>query len=141
VKAALVAALIVTLGLSDAASATVRTGQSPDCKRFCMSVKPAEGAEGSVFTFRGRHWRPNRRVTATFGVYCRPDEACIAIAYIVRLRTGDRGGFTFRLRAGDERQGDEQQGIRAGSSPTFSQRVGERTVARHPRYRVILPSD
>jgi hypothetical protein len=41
-----------------------------------MSVKPHEGPEGSVFTFKGRSWRPNRRVTATFGVYCRPGEAC-----------------------------------------------------------------
>jgi hypothetical protein len=126
---------------SGGGAADAKTGQSPACERFCMSVKPAEAAEGSVFTFTGRHWRPNRRVTATFGVYCRPDEACIEIAYIVRLRTGDRGGFRFHLRGGYARPGDKAQGIHAGSDPTFAQRVGRagrsRFVSRSPRYRVL----
>jgi hypothetical protein len=135
-KAGLLLALAAALALSGSAAAAVKTGQSPDCRRFCMSVKPAEALEGSVFTFTGRHWRPNRRVTATFGVYCPPGVACIAIAYIVRL-TGDRGGFTFRLRAGEERSGDAQKGIHAGGDPTFFQRVGDRRVTRQPRYRVI----
>jgi hypothetical protein len=130
-------------GLAVLLAAAALTGQSPDCERFCMSVKPKEGPEGTVFTFRGRHWRPNRRVTATFGVYCRPGEACIDIAYFARIRTGDRGGFRFRLRAGPEQDGDKQHGIRSGSPPSFSQRVGRgeraRTVSRSPRYRVILP--
>jgi hypothetical protein len=140
-KAALILGLAAALALvSGSAAAAVKTGQSPDCRRFCMSVKPGEARQGSVFTFTGRHWRPNRRVTATFGVYCPPGVACIAIAYIVRVRTGDRGGFTFRLRAGEERSGDAQKGIHAGGNPTFFQRVGDRTVKRQPRYRVITSS-
>ena len=105
-----------------------------------MSVSPREAPEGSVFRFTGRGWRPNRRVTATFGVYCRPDEACIAIAYIVRLRTDATGRFVFRLRAGAEQAGDDERRIHSGSAPSFSQltRSG-RTVTRRPRYRVIVP--
>ena len=104
-----------------------------------MSVEPREGLEGSVFRFRGRGWRPDRRVTATYGVYCRPDEACIEIAYIVKLRTDRRGRFSFRLRAGEERPGDSEHGIHAGGDPTFSQSTRKHTVSRKPRYRVILP--
>jgi hypothetical protein len=59
------AALLVTAAL---------TGRSPDCERFCMTARPAEAPEGSVFTFRGRHLRPNRRVRVHFGPYCRPDD-------------------------------------------------------------------
>jgi hypothetical protein len=131
------------LALSGSAAAEVKTGQSPDCRRFCMSVEPREGPEGTVFRFVGRNWRANRRVTATFGVYCRPDEVCIAIAYVVRLRTSDSGRFVFRLRAGPEQPRDDERGIRSGSTPTFSQRVGRpgdyRVVRRTPRYRVTLP--
>jgi hypothetical protein len=119
------------------------SGQSPDCERFCMSVAPKEGPEGSVFTFKGRHWRPDKRVTIAYGPYCRPDEACPAIAYLGHIRTGPHGGFTFRLRAGAEQDGDPAKGIVSGSGPGFSQRVGRgdrvRTVSRSPRYRVILP--
>ena len=62
---------------SGGGAADAKTGQSPACERFCMSVKPAE--------------------------------ACIEIAYIVRLRTGDRGGRADR----------------------------SRFVSRSPRYRVL----
>ena len=118
------------------ATAEVKTGQSPDCKRFCMSVKPHEGPEGSVFRFTGRGWRPNRRVSASFGAYCRPDEACIAILYVVTLHTDETGRFLFRLRAGQEQPGDHAKHIHSGGRPTFSQR----RVSRSPRYRVILPN-
>jgi hypothetical protein len=121
------------------AAAKVKTGQSPECTRFCMSVEPREGPEGSVFRFRGHGWRPNGRVAATYGVYCRPNEACIEIAYIVRLRTDRRGRFAFRLRAGDDQPDDAERGIHAGDDPTFSQRTRTRTVSRTPRYRVIMP--
>jgi hypothetical protein len=124
-------------------AAAALTGQSPDCEHFCISVRPAEGPEGSVFVFKGRHWRPDRRVTVTYGPYCRPDDACPAIAYVGRLRTGERGGFTFRLRAGAAQDGDVEHGIHSGGPPGFSQRMGRgdrsRTVSRSPRYRVILP--
>ena len=133
-------AVAAALLLPGGASATIRTGQSPDCKRFCMSVKPHEGPEGSVFTFKGRGWRPNRRVTATFGVYCRPGEVCIDIAYIARVHTGPHGGFIFRMRAGQEQPGDEAAGIRAGGRPTFSQKRRDvRLVRRSPHYDVIVP--
>jgi hypothetical protein len=115
------------------------TGQSPGCERFCIKVKPREGAEGSVFRFVGRDWRPNRRVRVTYGVYCRPGEACIRIAYTAFARTNDNGRFVFRLRAGDEQEGDEEKGIVAGGSPVFSQRARKRTVRRSPDYRVIVP--
>jgi hypothetical protein len=93
-----------------------------------------------VFRFTGHGWRPNRRVTTTFGVYCPPGEACIAIAYIVRLSTDETGRFVFRLRAGRERAGDDERGIHSGSAPTFSQRTRTgRTVTRRPRYRVTSP--
>jgi hypothetical protein len=130
-------------GLTVLLAAAALTGQSPDCERFCMSVSPKEGPEGTVFTFKGRDWRPNRRVTVTYGPYCRPDEACPAIAYLGRIQTGHRGGFRFRLRGGPEQEGDPAKRIHSGSGPSFSQRVGRgeraRTVSRSPRYRVILP--
>ena len=128
-------------GLVALLAAGVLTGQSPDCEHYCMSVKPHQAPEGTVFTFVGRHWQPNRRVTVMFGAYCRPGEACIAIAYLARVRTGAHGGFRFRLRGGPEQPGDEQAGIRSGGRPTFSQRVGGRTVERQPRYTVIVPAD
>ena len=118
--------------------AAAATGQSPDCRRFCMSVEPRTGPEGSVFRFTGRDWRPNRRVTVYFGPYCRPDEACPAIAFVGRLRTDDCGRFAFKLRAGTARRGDAERRIASGGRPTFSQRIGERTVSRSPRYRVIV---
>jgi len=126
-------------GLAVLLAAAALTGQSPDCQRFCMTVRPAEAPEGSVFTFRGRHWRPNRRVRVTFGPYCRPDEPCPAIAYLGRLRTNGRGRFVFRLRAGAEQEGDLEAHIHSGHGPTFEQRARTRTVSRSPRYRVILP--
>jgi hypothetical protein len=108
-----------------------------------MTVEPREGPEGSVFRFEGRRWRPNGRVRTTFGAYCRPDEACIAILYIGTLRTDARGRFSFRLRGGQEQPGDAERGIVSGGHPSFSQRVGTpghvRRVIRAPRYRVILP--
>ena len=117
------------------ALAAPKTGQSPDCRRYCMTVEPREGPEGGVFRFTGGHWRPNRRVTVTYGAYCRPDEACIAILYVGHVRTNRRGGFAFRLRAGQEEPGDAGRRIHSGGRPTFSQRG----VSRSPRYRVIRP--
>jgi hypothetical protein len=134
------------LGLSLAAvlvlagTAAAKTGQSPDCRRFCMTVEPRTGPEGSVFRFTGRGWRPQRRVTVYFGPYCRPDVACPAIAYIGRLRTSREGRFTLRLRAGSARPGDADRRIASGSHPRFEQRTGERTVSRSPRYRITVPS-
>jgi hypothetical protein len=136
-------ALIAALLLPGTAVAATKTGQSPDCKRFCMSVEPREGPEGSVFRFTGRGWRPNRRVRITFGAYCRPGEACIAILYFVAVQTNAKGRYTFRLRAGAEQAGDRERGILSGERPNFRQRAGRpghrRTVSRAPRYRVILP--
>ena len=130
-------------GLTVLLAAAALTGQSPDCEHFCMSVKPAQAGEGSVFTFRGRHWRPNRRVRVSFGVYCPPRAACPEILYTDLLTTDGRGRFTFRLRAGGEQDGDKGAGIRAGGRPTFKQRVRRngraRTLSRTPRYRVIQP--
>jgi hypothetical protein len=134
--------LVVALsGLAVAAGTAVAapTGQSPDCRRFCMSVEPRSGPEGSVFRIEGRRWRPERRVTVYFGPYCRPDEACPAIAYIGRLRTNERGRFTFKLRAGTERAGDVERRIVSGGRPLFTQQVGDREVSRAPRYRVTIP--
>lgn len=123
--------------------AAPRTGQSPDCKRFCMAVEPREGPEGSVFRFRGRNWRQNGRVRVNFGVYCRPGDVCIDILYTALLKTDGRGRFVFRLRAGQKQASDDKHGIRSGGRPTFLQRVGRpghrRTIGRSPRYRVILP--
>jgi hypothetical protein len=132
--------LVAALAGAGVAAAATKTRQSPGCERFCMSVRPAEGPEGSVFRFEGRDWRPNRRVTVTYGPYCRPEDACPAIAYIGRLRTNRDGRFVFRLRAGQERRGDARRGIHSGSRPAFSQRARSgRTITRSPRYRVILP--
>jgi hypothetical protein len=131
-------------GLAVLLASAALTGQSPDCEHFCMSVRPAEAPEGSVFTFRGRHWRPNRRVRVTFGAYCRPGEACPDILYFSILRANARGRFAFRLRAGAEQDGDQEARIRAGGTPTFRQRARirgrARTVRRTPGYRVILPN-
>jgi hypothetical protein len=121
------------------AAVAAATGQSPECERFCMTVEPRRGPEGSVFVFRGRAWRSERRVRVWYGPYCRPDEACPAIAYLGRLRTNERGRFTFRLRAGASRRGDTARRIHSGSNPTFSQRARGRTVSRSPDYEVTLP--
>jgi hypothetical protein len=128
-------ALAAALAFPTAAAAAPKTGQSPDCKRFCMSVEPREGPEGSVFRIQGRGWQPRKRVRVFYGVYCRPQDACIEIAYIARVRTDRHGRFTFRVRAGQPQADDENRHIHAGSGFTFSQR----TVTRRPRYRVILP--
>jgi hypothetical protein len=131
---------LAALALVPAAVAAMATGQSPDCRRFCMSVEPRSGPEGSVFRFEGRRWRPERRVTVHYGVYCRPGEACPAIALMAHLRTNERGRFTFRLRAdGDWTDDDEHTRIRSGAHPTFRQRARGRTVARTPRYEVTVP--
>jgi hypothetical protein len=107
-----------------------------------MSVEPRQGPEGSVFRIKGRGWRPGRRVEVVYGVYCRPDEACIAIAYIAHLRTNSRGGFTFRVRAGQAQPGDRDRRIASGSGFTFSQWRGRpnesHLVQRRPRYHVVL---
>ena len=136
-------ALAAALWLVGGAAAAPKTGQSPDCRRFCMSVEPREGPEGSVFRISGRGWRAGRRVEIVYGVYCRPKEACIAIAYLAHLRTNLRGGFSFRVRAGEPRPGDRDRGIVAGSGFTFSQWLGKpnesHLVQRRPRYRVVLP--
>jgi hypothetical protein len=100
-----------------------------------MAVEPHEAPEGSVFRLEGRGWKPRKRVEVVYGVYCRPEEACIEIAYFAHVRTDRRGRFTFRARAGQPRAGDEDRKIRSGSGFTFSQR----TVTRKPHYRVILP--
>ena len=131
-RAILGLALAALLSFPTAAAAAPKTGQSPDCKRFCMSVEPRQGPEGSVFRIQGRGWQPRKRVEVVYGVYCRPDEACIEIAYFARVRTDRRGRFTFRARAGQPQAGDEDRKIRSGSGFTFSQR----TVTRKPRYRV-----
>jgi hypothetical protein len=102
-----------------------------------MSVDPRKGPEGSVFHIRGRGWRPHRRVEIVYGAYCRPEEACVAIAYLARVRTNRRGGFSFRIRAGQAEPGDDERKITSGSGFTFSQR----RVTRKPRYRVILPPE
>jgi hypothetical protein len=130
-----VLAFALGLALPAGASANQKTGQSPHCKRYCMAVEPREGREGSVFRFEGRGWKPRRHVQVIYGVYCRPDEPCIDIAYFARVRTDRRGRFTFRARAGDARAGDKDRKIVSGSGFEFSQR----TVTRKPRYRVILP--
>jgi hypothetical protein len=121
--------------LPGGAAADPKTGQSPHCKRFCMGVEPREALEGSVFRINGRGWRPHRRVEVVHGVYCRPDQACIAIAYFAHLRTNRSGGFSFRVRAGQAQPSDSDHHITSGSGFTFSQG----TVTRKPRYRVILP--
>lgn len=130
-------------GLAALLAVAALTGQSPDCEHFCMSVRPAEAPESSVFTFRGRHWVPDRRVRVTFGAYCRPGEPCPDILYTSLLKANARGRFAFRLRAGAEQDGDQEAGIRSGGAPAFSQRARirgrARTVSRTPRYRVILP--
>ena len=136
-RALLGISLAAVLALGGVAAA--KTGQSPDCRRFCMTVEPQTGPEGGVFRFTGRGWRPQRRVTVYYGPYCRPDEACPAIAYVGRLRTNRDGRFSFRLRAGDARPGDADRRIASGSNPTFAQLSGGRTVSRSPRYRVVLP--
>ncbi len=131
---------MAALILPASASAEPKTGQAPDCKRYCMTVEPREGPEGSVFRFEGRRWRPNRRVNVIFGVYCPPGSACIDIAYFARVRTDGRGRFVFRPRAGAEQPGDEDRGVRAGAEPMFSQRaVSGKRITRKPLYTVIVP--
>ena len=133
-------ALIAALWLPGAAVAAPKTGQSPDCKRFCMTVEPHEGPEGSVFRIRGRAWRPNRPVRVFYGVYCPPGAACPAIGYSGRVRTDRRGRFTFRVRAGESQAGDADRKIYAGGGFEFLQRTrSHRTITRQPHYEVIVP--
>jgi hypothetical protein len=136
-RRALVAGIVAALAAPGVAAGA--TGQSPDCRRFCMSVEPRTGPEGSVFRFQGRKWRPDRRVTVYFGAYCRPDEACPAIAYMGWVRTDDRGRFRFKLRAGTSRPGDAERRIVSGGRPLFTQKAGGREVSRAPRYTVTIP--
>lgn len=140
-----VIALAAVLSLPAGAAAAPKTGQSPDCRRFCMSVEPREGPEGSVFRITGRGWRPSRRVGVIYGVYCPPGAVCIAIAYFTRIRTNARGGFTFRVRAGEAQPGDRDRRIRSGSGFTFSQWIGKpgerRLVRRRPRYQVTVTAE
>jgi len=100
-----------------------------------MTVEPREAQEGKVFRFEGRGWQSRKRVEVVFGVYCRPEEVCIAIAYFAHVRTDRHGRFTFRARAGEAQAGDRERKIHSGSGFMFSQR----TVTRKPRYRVLLP--
>jgi len=100
-----------------------------------MAVVPQEAPEGSVFRFEGRDWRPRTRVRVIYGVYCRPEQVCIDVAYFAHVRTDRRGRFTFRARAGEAQAGDRERKIVSGSGFSFSQR----TVTRKPRYRVIVP--
>jgi hypothetical protein len=136
-------ACLAALWLPGGAAADPKTGQSPDCKRFCMSVEPRQGPEGSVFRIKGRGWRPQKRVEVYYGVYCPPDAACIAIAYFAHLRTNRYGRFAFRVRAGQPQPGDRDRKITSGSDFTFSQWLAKPSeshlVRRAPRYRVILP--
>jgi hypothetical protein len=108
-----------------------------------MSVEPREGPEGSVFRIRGHGWRPRKRVEVHYGPYCRPDQACPAIAYLGHVRTNCRGRFTFRVRAGQAQPGDRDRKITSGSGFGFTQWLGKphesHRVQRVPRYRVILP--
>ncbi len=97
-------------------------------------MDPRPGAHrGALAPERG--WRPRERVEVYYGVYCRPGDVCIAIAYFAHVRTDRRGRFMFRARAGEELAGDRDRKIVSGSGFTFSQR----TVTRRPHYRVILP--
>jgi hypothetical protein len=133
-------ALIAALWLPGSAAAAPKTGQSPHCKRYCMTVEPREGPEGSVFRISGRAWRPNRPVQVIYGVYCPPGAVCISIAYFARVRTDRHGRFTFRVRAGEAKAGDDDRKIHAGGDFEFSQRTAShRTITRKPRYVVILP--
>jgi hypothetical protein len=100
-----------------------------------MAVEPHEAPEGSVFRFEGRGWKPRKRVQVVYGVYCRPGEVCIRIAYVAHVRTDGRGRFTFRARAGEAQAGDRERKIVSGAGFMFSQR----TVTRRPRYQVIVP--
>jgi hypothetical protein len=134
---------LAALGLVGGAVADTKTGQSPRCKRFCMSVEPRVAGEGSVFRITGRDWRPRRHVRVTYGAYCRPGQPCILVLHSVRRRTDRQGRFTFRIRAGQPELGDAERGITSGSGFTFSQWLGKpggsHLVQRRPRYRVILP--
>jgi hypothetical protein len=108
-----------------------------------MSVEPRQGPEGSVFRIEGRNWRPRTRVEVFYHVYCRPDTACIALAYFAHFRTNRSGGFTFQVRAGEAQPGDRDRRISSGGGFTFSQWFGKpnesHLVKRRPRYQVILP--
>jgi hypothetical protein len=135
-----VLAAACALALVAGGAAVAATGQSPHCRGYCITVDPRTGPEGSVFVFRGTKWRPDRRMRVNYGVYCRPGEACPAVALVALLRTNERGRFTFRLRAdGDWVDDDEDTRIRSGGHPTFRQRASGRTISRTPRYEVTIP--
>ena len=71
-------------------------------------------------------------MSVIFGAYCRPVEACIAIAYFARLRTNAAGASCSGARRPGPAGRPEDRRIRSGSGFTFTQR----TVTRKPRYRV-----
>jgi hypothetical protein len=131
------------LALNDAPA----DGSAKSCKRFCVFVEPKSGDTKTVFKFSGRGWRPNRRVEALHGLYCRvqqePKVVCQPAGIVERFRANKRGRFVFRFRNGpgvldpDDIPPPAAQG---GGPVTFSQWRGRpyhsKRVRRRPLYCV-----
>jgi hypothetical protein len=97
------------------------------CARYCLAVSPAAGDTKTIFTIRGRHWKPDSTVTAEFGVYCPPDHACVAISFGRILRTDPSGAFTLEFRSGPaplRLRGVEGRHSVGGGPVEFVQRIG-----------------
>jgi hypothetical protein len=106
------------------------------CKRYCITSAEDE-SDDDVAVFKGRGWRPRRRVVAVYGTFCGGTE-CDDEGAISRIRTNRQGRFEFKLRGAPPKRGDRAARIASGDGPaTFEQWKGRPffspLIRREPR--------
>lgn len=137
--AALSLLLLSSCGGSTSATSSTSTTKARSKPRFQVSVTPKTGDVRTVFVFRGRGWRPRRRVEATYGMYCRPEEACELIGFSTAFETDAHGRFTFRLVNGPGPPRGSRPRAAGGGPVTFEQFIrggSGRLIQRTPPYTV-----
>ena len=113
----------------------------PRPSRPSVSVTPTSGPRGgTVFTFRGRGWRPGVVVEAIYGPYCTA-RLCELKGLARRFRPNEQGEFVFRFREGPSRAGLPAPAAAGNGPVTFEQFRGRRyrshLVRVRPRYRLL----
>jgi hypothetical protein len=93
------------------------------CKRYCITSAEDE-SDDDVTVFKGRGWRPRRRVVAVYGTFCGGTE-CDDVGVLSRIRTNRQGRFEFKLREASPKRGDRAARVASGDGPvTFEQWKG-----------------